>query len=163
MGVPRVLSRGAANAAGEWIASMREWDLYVTLTYDPKRVAGRAPTSAVDAVAPSAYASRRHVDQWAEDGARIVRSRFGAVLALEHHHSGWPHWHGLVSADGIGKLGFTGLSRAWFANHGFASFVRVADQPYEALAGYIGKYLAKEASDLAFYGTLRRHLPGHFE
>lgn len=165
----RVLERSAETVSGEWgrwIASMGEWHVFGGLTYDPNR-RDRVPNS---------DSARRHVQRWLGNGVR----KYGvpveaAVVALEYHKRGWPHFHPLLRVSGGLRPGqLARLAKAWEFDHGNARLeppISVAD-----VTAYAAKYLAKDLNrgDVFFWpqrgplsvhqlglGVADRRAPGH--
>ncbi len=128
------------EAWAEWIAGLRQWDWYGTLTLDPGRWAGRHR--------PGPDGVRRHVEAW----AKVVGKRLGAevvgVAAIEYHKSGWPHVHVLCDVQGEGLSGRVVATQEWFRRCGYA--LLEVPRSVEDCARYTAKYLAKEVP----YGEL---------
>jgi hypothetical protein len=119
---------------GEWIADMGEWHVFGGLTYDPKRYPHRFDD----------IHARKHVERWlgnskGHPGVFVE----AAVVALEHHKNGWPHFHPLLRLRG-GSTGheLATLGQAWFRDHGYARLEIPRDKL--AVSTYAAKYLAKD-------------------
>lgn len=140
------LERNARTAAGVWIASLCKWDLYMTLTYDPKR-----PRYVQ---APSMWASRRHMTRWLTQVDKSFGRGVAAVSSLEYQQNGWPHWHGLVAAGGVSQDEFKKASELWYNAYGYAKFVRVGLTDRARISEYVSKYITKDSGDVLFYGPL---------
>jgi hypothetical protein len=134
-----------SNAYSTWLPRLAPWDLYVTLTYDPNRLE-------VHDVAPSHWASGRHVASWHRQAADTLGRPTYLAAALEHHRNGWPHWHGLLAAGSVTSADFAELSRLWFSRRGFAHFARIQAGTTAAVAEYCAKYLAKGGGAMALLG-----------
>lgn len=142
----RAMERDARAAAGDWISSLRRWDLYITLTYDQRRP---------DYVqAPSMWASKRHLEKWLGQVDKFFGRGVAAVSSLEYQGNGWPHWHGLVSAGGVSQLEFKTASKLWFDAYGYAKFSRVDLSDHAHISNYVAKYITKDSGDVVFYGPL---------
>lgn len=150
------LERNARSAAGLWISTLCKWDLYFTLTYDPKR-----PRYVQ---APSMWASRRHMTSWLKQLDKFYSRGVCAVSSLEYQRNGWPHWHGLVGAGGVSQLEFTKASELWYNAYGYCKFVKVDRGDRDRISEYVSKYITKDSGDVLFYGPLgdlqQRPLPG---
>lgn len=140
------LERNARVAAGTWIAGLRKWDLYYTLTYDPKR-----PRYVQ---APSMWASRRHMMGWLKQLDKCFGRGVSAVSSLEYQLNGWPHWHGLLAAGGISQGEFKKASELWSNGYGYCHFERFDPYAAEAASNYVGKYITKGFGEVIFYGPL---------
>jgi len=125
-----------SEAWGKWVADMGEWHVFGGLTYDPKRYPHRFDD----------IHARGHVERWlgnskGHPGVFIE----AAVVALEHHRNGWPHFHPLLRLRGGlhgGEL--ETLGQAWFRDHGYAKLEVPRD--HDAVCSYASKYLAKDLS-----------------
>ena len=150
-GARRELMTGAGRAAGEWLSTLREWDLFGTLTYDVRRFhGGHERVYGVD-VPPnvSLWKALRDVERWVDEGARALGFRpIAVVAAAEPHKSGSYHLHVLADVGGL-RQGVVGiLGQLWYERHGYCRL----EAPRSAgdVAGYCGKYLAKDAGELWF-------------
>ena len=150
------------RAWGEWVAGLGEWHVFGGLTYDPKRRFTDAATG--DWVRPADHTVLHHARAWLrESERRLGRPIEAAVVALEHHKSGWPHLHPLVRVAG-GLLGneFSTLGQTWFERHGYARLEEPRDQL--DVASYAAKYLMKDLArgDVLLWplrGPLGTHQP----
>lgn len=140
------LERNARVAAGLWITSLCKWDLYFTLTYDPKRP--------MYVQAPSMWASRRHMNGWLKQLDKSFGRGVAAVSSLEYQKNGWPHWHGLLSAGGVSQFEFVKASELWFNGYGYCKFARVDYSDRARVSEYVSKYITKDSGDVIFYGPL---------
>jgi hypothetical protein len=150
------------DAWGQWVARLREWHLCATLTVDPRRrltvppgaqrSAGagrlrwpvRLTETGISLGAPMAGdVARRRVMTWLRHGEQLLGRPVAAVVAMEHHKNGWPHFHGLLGLDG-GLRGreIAALGRLWFERNGYSELEVPRD--VGAAASYASKYLTKE-------------------
>lgn len=158
----RELDAVVADAWGSWVADMGEWHVFGALTYDPKR---RRTDGLGGPIAPGADVVRAHIRSWIRDSQRqLGRELEAAVVAVEHHKSGWPHAHPLVRvAGGLQGNEFATLGQAWFREHGYARLEQPRDR--SDVCAYAAKYLAKDLSrgDVVlwpFRGSLSQHQVG---
>jgi hypothetical protein len=103
--------------------------------------------------------ARSRVRTWLKRGEELLGRPVSAIVAMEHHKSGWPHFHGLLGIDG----GLRGrereaLGRLWFEANGFNKIE--VPRSVGDCAAYAAKYLTKEldAGDVLIYpatGPLR--------
>lgn len=140
------LERNARAAAGSWIANLSKWDLYMTLTYDPRR--------ARFSQAPSMWASRRHMAGWLAKVDKSFGRNVCSVSSLEYQQNGWPHWHGLIAAGGVSQAEFKMSSELWYNAYGYAKFVRIGYSDRAGVSDYVAKYITKDSGDVLFYGPL---------
>lgn len=148
----RGLERAARQTGGVWIAGLREWNLFGTLTYDPKRLDG----------IPSLYKARRDFEYWIRDAEKALRSPIGAVGALEAMRSGWPHFHTLLDVGGLYGHEIEVLGRLWFKRAGFGRIERIRDYGPGFAARYCAKYMSKDggSGDLVLTdGLVRGDVP----
>lgn len=131
----------ATSAAGEWIAGLRRWDVFGTGTYrdqlrpgEQYRLRGPRPLEVV----------RRDVSWWAREFKRQTGRRVEAgVVAVESHHSGWPHVHGLLGLEGGLQDGDRQrLWSIWYERYGRAKIEEPRAQ--SDVAEYAAKYLVKQ-------------------
>ncbi len=149
------LAERAREASVAWLAKLQDWDIYFTLTYDPRRSGVVVVTEGKGTVPYSRWASARHFRWWCSASEAALSRYVFAVGVQEFQRSGWPHWHGLLAAGGLSSDEFVALSKLWFDRFGFCKFDRVAADDREAIAGYISKYLVKSSSELVLHGSLR--------
>jgi len=164
---------------------MGEWHLFGGLTYDPRRrpstrtmrpqssdAIWRPPPrpsssrSSTVPIAPGVDVAKHHVLSWLAAAPKVLGGREveAAVVAIESHKNGWPHFHPLLRIAG----GLTGdeiapLGALWFERHGYAKLEVPRD--VEDTAAYAAKYLSKDLArgDVVFWptrGPLDRHQPG---
>jgi hypothetical protein len=134
--------RAVAEAWGNWIAGLTDWNLFGGLTYDQRR--RRTDARSGDAIAPGADVARAHVFRWLKQAPQTLgRPINAAVVALEYQRNGWPHFHPLLCVNG-GLQGneLEQLGGAWFRAHGYARLERPRDQV--DVCTYAAKYLAKD-------------------
>jgi len=115
----RSTEQAARQAWGKWLPTLADWDLFATLTYDPARHPLGGWPSQETIRKPSDNASKRHVERWLEDSAKALGRPLQAVCVLEHHVSGWPHWHGLLALGGLAGGDVKRLWSNWFEQHGY--------------------------------------------
>jgi hypothetical protein len=141
---------------------MGEWHLFGGLTYDPRR---RRVDGMGAPIRPGVDVAKRHVVAWLRDGAeRLSRPVEAAVVALEAHKNGWPHFHPLLRvAGGLRGNELQELGGLWFERHGYARLEVPRDRA--DVCAYAAKYLTKDVarSDVVFWpsrGPLDRHQLG---
>lgn len=139
------LTRAATSAFASWVPTLAPWELYLTLTYDPKR-------EGVDYVRPSSFACLRHLRKFHLQASEATRRPTYLCGALENTRAGWPHWHGLLSTGDLSTREFQLLSAAWFSAHGYAHFQRVQPGTAPVVAAYCAKYLTKQGSEVELLG-----------
>jgi hypothetical protein len=144
----------AREALGPWVAQLRPWDIYATLTYDPKKLPWARVGSSDDVPPPSPDASKRHVRLWLDDVRADLGREIGGFFAMENHKSGWPHWHGLLWAGGLSETDFARTADIWWTTRGYAKFSRVDRTVMVNVAAYCAKYLTKETGDVLLFGRL---------
>ena len=141
---------------GEWVANMGEWHVFGGLTYDPKRYVHKFDD----------FQARGDVERWLGDSKAHPGTWIeAAVVALEHHKNGWPHFHPLIRVRG-GLRGheLQELGQAWFGRHGYAKLEVPRDAG--AVCNYAAKYLSKDLDrgDVVLWpprGDLRSHQPSY--
>lgn len=140
------LRRRAHQAGAEWLSRLRPWDLYATLTYDPKRwIGGDSP--------PSYWASSSHLARWVRDAEGLLAVPLTVVAGYELTFLEWPHWHALLATGGVDPVQFAGLSALWYDAHGYARFARVAANGALPVARYVSKYLLKDGLEASILGS----------
>jgi len=151
-----------AQSWGDWIASLHTWDLFGGMTFDPRRARRIVPPG------PQRFGKvTRFADRISEDGASAIavrtlssdvararvrkflaaaqerlERRLAAVIAMEYHKNGWPHFHPLLHVEGGLHGGeIATLSRLWFDASGYnrLEIPRSSRQVCE----YASKYLVK--------------------
>lgn len=147
--------QAVSEAWGEFIAGQGEWHVFGGLTYDADRHERM----------PSGDSARRHALSWL--GGRLRPGGVqveAAVVAIEHHKSGWPHLHPLLRLKGgLHPGALVELGQEWYGAHGYAQLEPPRDRL--AVAAYASKYLAKDLDhgDVIFWprrGPLSVHQPG---
>jgi hypothetical protein len=126
-----------ADLYGEWIAQLADWEVFVTLTYDPKK----------HPWCPSDRETWKHWRWWIHGQIGPSLPGLRAVGAIEHHASGWPHVHSLVGWPTRANPSLP-LARypkvfyePWFEEHGYARVDTVTSTV--GAAAYVSKYLTK--------------------
>lgn len=179
--------RSAAFA--QWLPRLAEWQWFLTLTFDQRRkLPGRelpaqddrggvrplgrgglalAPRLADLPVPPrldgrplTRESAERRALAFLERAEEELGREVGAVVALEYHKNGWPHFHGLMHVQG-GVRGHEKrvLGGLWMELAGASQI----EPPRAArdVAAYVAKYLVKDLNrgDLVFWprrGALAR-------
>jgi hypothetical protein len=87
--------------------------------------------------------AKRKVKTWVRAGQELLGRPVAAVVAMEHHKSGWPHFHGLLGVDG-GLRGreIEALGRLWFDRNGYNRIE--IPRSVGDVAAYAAKYLTKD-------------------
>jgi hypothetical protein len=145
-GSGRRMRREAREKLGPFLGEMLPWDLFATLTYDPKRVERGVP--------PSFYAVERHIIRWLVECREGVGGRdLAAVFGLESHVNGWPHAHGVIHVGGLKGYELRTMGPLWFRKHGFVKLERPRSRT--GTATYCAKYVLKEENvTFVFFGRL---------
>jgi hypothetical protein len=125
-----------STAWGAWVAGLGEWHVFGALTYRDQE----------DSPVRGGEAVTRDCRTWLGKGQRVLgRPIEAAVLAIEHHKSGWPHVHPLLRlAGGLQGDEFSKLGGIWYDWHGFARLE--APRSKEDVCAYAAKYLSKDLS-----------------
>lgn len=137
----RRMDQETREAQAGWLATLAPWDIYATLTYDPRR--WWDPHKA-----PSQSATVHHFHTFIRQADEALRRPILAVGASEHTTLGWPHWHAMIATGGLDERSFAELSSVWFDAHGYAKFYRVRDGAALPIAAYVSKYLNKRSTDV---------------
>jgi hypothetical protein len=146
----RLMSRGAVDALGPFIATLRPWDVFFTGTYDPRRRHGHVERILGVDVAP-------RVSRWKalRDGARLVEwasaligAPTGAVIAVEPHLDRSYHLHGLLDLQGASRAHLEALKWQWEWTYGFCHFDR--PRGMAEVCRYSAKYLVGPECDVWF-------------
>ena len=184
----KALRVAAREALGPWLAELRPWELFVTLTYDPARFGfargdGNSAGEGLDAKAhpvaeletaafrprrayvPTEWKFRRDVLYWLRDGEKELGRALAGVFVMERHTGGWPHGHGLVDTSGLQVGDVVKLGKAWFerGKRGLGGGYNVIEEPRsrEDVSAYCAKYLTKRGYDqLVLYGRLEQRRLG---
>jgi hypothetical protein len=87
--------------------------------------------------------AKSRVRRWLKDGEELLGRPVSAIVAMEHHKSGWPHFHGLLGIDG-GLRGreIAALGQLWYGANGFNKIE--VPRSVGDCAAYAAKYLTKE-------------------
>jgi len=145
--------RRSRKAFGEWL-SLPEWDWYTTHTFKAEYVspkqADRSWYSWFNCLRVSAKALGYTPSLYGEQAPFYFR-------VVEYQDRGTLHFHSLIGGLGdIRRLLFKDL---WELN----GFARVeAYDPVRGAAGYVAKYLTKDAGDIRFSHNLTQHLTRAF-
>jgi len=137
----------AREQMGPWISSLREWDLFGTLTYDPAKIAD-ADTSNHRAATVSVWKAQRDGRRFISEASKRLGRPVPAVLACEPHKSGSYHMHGVFDVGGLSPGDVMRMWAPWFSRHGFIKLE--APRSQADVSAYCGKYLAKELGELVF-------------
>lgn len=143
-----------------FIAGLRGWELVSTLTFDPKRAVASRPLgpqkkghrTAFEDQAPRRIAfdvARSRVIQWLKKSEKLLDRRIGAVVAMEAHRNGWPHFHALLDVGGLQYGDISAIGELWFDRNGYAKIELPRD--VGGVARYAAKYLSKDAGDVVFW------------
>ena len=139
------LPTAARSAFASWLPTLAPWELYLTLTYDPKR-------EGVNYARPSAWASVRHLRRFYREATEATGRPTFLAAGLENTRAGWPHWHGLLACGSLSTREFALLSRRWYEARGFACFERIQPGTTAQVAAYCSKYLTKAGSEVELLG-----------
>lgn len=150
----RALAQAARAASVGWLASLRRWDLYATLTYDPARFGIARDRDGDASYTRSVQACVSDLDGYVKSLSAVLHRPVDAAAAVELHKSGWPHAHALLAMEGVNSLGFIRTGRLWFDNHGYARLRRVDSSRLPQLSAYITKYFTKSGCDVALIGPM---------
>lgn len=157
-GSVRQLRRRAREEMAEFVAGLREWDLFATFTYDQ---------ATFDAV-PSLRFAERDVGRYVEEAEVWLKRPVTALCAVETHLSGFPHAHGLLDIGGLTTWEISALSDCW-RSLPWRGFIRL-ERPRSPgdVAGYCAKYFVgasgkPEAPLVASKGLLQGVLPVRHE
>jgi len=131
-GAAQQLRLDAREALAEYVSQARQWDLFGTMTYDPRRLEGMA----------SVWKCRRDVLGWCRDCQVALGRPMVAVIGFESHKSGWPHAHSMIDVGGLGAGDIATMGRLWF-NRAGGNRLKPVDDAYE-LARYCSKYTLKD-------------------
>lgn len=159
----RSLEDSAKLEWGRWVSTLRKWDLFATLTYDPLKVNGTPEESRGELARVNEFRSERHVTNWLQRVENVIDRPVDAIMVMERHESGQPHWHGLLSMGGLAFGDIRQMSTLWFDKHGFARLEvprdrslgdremaalreRGIDESALPVAQYCAKYLIKRVS-----------------
>jgi hypothetical protein len=160
-GSRRGLRERVRGELASFVGELAEWQLFMTLTFDPLVMAGTSEAAleegrrqlAVPAV--SRWTAMRRFRYFLEHASGALGRPAVGVVALEPHQSGQPHGHGLLSIEG-GVVGgeIVSLGRLWRDYRG-NGWIRLEEpRSQEDVTGYCAKYMAKDASELVFSSSL---------
>lgn len=148
-------------AACQWISQLCPWDIYATLTYDPKRAGYPLDARGQERLPPGDFACARHFARWVDACALRAQREVLGIGALESTKLGWPHFHVVLSMAGCDPDEFRSISEEWYRPHGFVALNRFPPSDTEAVAAYLAKYFTKESADIHVRGELPyKVLPG---
>jgi hypothetical protein len=142
---PISLASTARSAYADWLTTLAPWELYLTLTYDPKR-------PEVNYARPSSWASRRHLARFYLQATEATGRPTFLAASLEDTRAGWPHWHGLLACGALSAREFALLSERWYSARGYAWFQRIQPGTVAQVAAYCAKYLTKAGSEVELLG-----------
>jgi hypothetical protein len=160
-GSRRELVRGAQEAMGPWLAGLRPWSLWGTLTVDPKRLpqdpvwVGKVfkdePYKAMRLYRPvSMDKALWMVKRSMAGAARSLRTRLDWVAGVEPQKSGLLHAHCLVYSGQAGPVRSDAWAmwRSWYELAGYCKF----EPPRSVMdcAVYSSKYVCKPGAWLVF-------------
>jgi hypothetical protein len=150
----RAIGRGAKEALGPFIASLRPWDCFFTGTYDPRKRHGRVERILGVDVHP-------RVSRWKalRDGAKLVNfaselvgQPVAGVICVEPHLDRSYHLHGLLDLCGASRAYLEALTWRWSSEYGFCRFDR--PRGISEVCAYSAKYLVGPESDIWFSSGL---------
>lgn len=165
----RELRERSQEALVDWIAALRPWPYFATLTYDPIKIAAARGFAVERGAVVDPTGSRLYVglSKMRRDVKRFIVDAGGAldgvdlVCGIEPHESGSLHAHALINPVRGAQMGDkVALHDAWYQRHGF---IKVDD--VEAVGGaafYVAKfervaaYALKSQGDFVFSDSLRR-------
>lgn len=139
------LPMAASSAFASWLPTLAPWELYLTLTYDPRRYPN-------DCAPPSNWAARRHLRRFHVQAEKATARPTFLAAGLENTRAGWPHWHGLLACGDLAPREFVLLSREWYQAYGYANFARIQPGTADRVAAYVSKYLVKSGSEIELLG-----------
>lgn len=139
----------AGESMGAWLAALREWSYFLTLTYDPVKVLARRGVSVERSedyehrglpVTVGLQKLRKDVQRFVVE----VGLELGGVdlaAGFEPHHSGSLHAHALLRpmTKGTTKSDIRAVHAAWYGRNG-AVLVDVLDAAKRAAADYVLKF-----------------------
>lgn len=134
--MPTQTSALVLDAYGQWIASLRPWNWFVTLTHDENRK--DAPRFV------GAALHRRKVREWFHEDVRPFCESAGWWSELEFHLSGWPHEHAVLHLPD--NAPWKKMRTAWWDRAGYATWLPIDARGAESPAAYITKYSQKATS-----------------
>jgi len=141
-GGPPLRGESLKQAWADWLGHL-PWQLFVTLTFDPKIV---FPVTAVHASKEAFW--------WCGQTARLLRSPVGWLYAVERGRSG--QWHAHALLIGTRRQLGCGPEAIWRQRNGIIDVRPVYD------AARVVLYTTKEAArtgEIVLSDTMRRYLP----
>jgi hypothetical protein len=146
--------RRAKSAYGEWLAELRDWTAFATLTFAPGATEANAGAPSV-----SDASALRRFGYYLRRAQRVLGRQVTGVVALEHHASGQPHGHGLLAIEGPHVKGeLVALGRLWEGTAGNGYSRHEVPRKRGDVARYCAKYLVKDGGDVVFSPDLGRRL-----
>jgi len=139
---------------GRFIGGLTDWDFFVTLTHDPRRLKphtfSRARTDsrmqrshgAPDVALVGAQRHRRQVRAWLRYDVAELAPGARWWSEMEATKSGQAHEHGLLSLPANAPL--LSIRQRWFERCGYAYIKPVEDR--DGAAQYVAKYTGKAAA-----------------
>lgn len=153
-GAERELVSRAKSAYGEWIAELRDWSAFVTLTFAPG-----ATTTNADLPSVSDASALRRFGYYLRRAPQLVGRPVEGIVALEHHASGMPHGHALLAMEGPHVKGqLQALGRFWEVTKGYGSARHEVPRKQGDVSRYCAKYLVKDGGEVVFSAGLERRL-----
>lgn len=133
---------------GDWLSTAWDWDWWVTLTYDPRKLAPGSATHTAVGWDRSDRDWRTWLESVAGEAARDdgLQSPYWFRGREPNPYRYGTHFHALVG--GVASVSRRDAWERWFSAHGHARI-----EPYDPQRGagfYVAKYVAKELGDLTF-------------
>lgn len=140
---------GMRDVWGEFIASLRPWTLFGTLTYDRDRYAQWVASSrkrsgyrdGISDVVPLDTAER-HFLSYVDGLGQLLGHGVEYVDALEFHKDGWPHHHVLLDTGEVHQGDIAAVGQRWFKRFGWNDLSEPRSQL--DVCSYAAKYLSKD-------------------
>ena len=155
-----LLTRTRAEFA-QWIAGSYEWHYFGGLTFDQRRVPQErlwCSTWVPRRISRDVAVAR--VKRFMRGAERALGRPVVAVIALEAHKNGWPHFHPLIHVDGGRRRGdLQTIGPVWYELNGYEHLepVRFPEQA----ARYCAKYMLKdEGAEVVFSEEFGRGIQG---
>lgn len=145
----RLCAFEARKEFGIWLASLRKWDSFITLTYDPKRPQLQARDGSGAARSPSSDEVRHHLLGWFSSSRKSHQFSNFSVAAVQSHKNGWPHVHVLAETGDPSREAALGWCHDWYREHGYARWETPASTV--AVTAYVARYLTRIEGDLWFW------------
>jgi len=139
------LEERSRKAMGSMIAELREWDVFGTMTYDPKR----RPQERMwgDTFVPrvvSADLAKKDFERWINDASGALGRPIEYVCGLEYQKNGFPHFHTLLDLSGLEDGDFKRIGGLWYKRCGY-NMLEIP-RSIDDCAAYAAKYLVKDIS-----------------